>query len=391
MTRPEMFLATSALALLITATPALAQEVRSPEPTGFWLTTPYPELSLGAGKTESIPLTLRNYNLPPQRAEIVISGIPKEWNWSLKGGAREVSAAIVAPNESEKLTLEITPPANATGQSLPIEIRARHDNEVTTLPMTVRLSEATAGGVALDPELPGLKGTSRSTFSYKIQVKNEGAEDALFNLSATVPEGFQTRFKQGYGSEEITGVPVEAGSTANVTMEVVPARSASAGRYPITFQASSGAMSASTDLSLEITGEPQLSIIGPQERLSGEAVAGKASSFTFTLTNSGTAPVEGLELSSTPPSGWKVAFEPEQIDMLAPNSTRDVNVTITPSERAVTGDYMVNLRANGGGVSQSVQFRTTVRASTLWGMAGLGVIAVAVGVLGTAVTRYGRR
>ncbi|TCV68683.1 NEW3 domain-containing protein [Neorhizobium sp. S3-V5DH] len=391
MTRSAMFLTASALTLLIAATPALAQETRPAEPAGFWLTTPYPELSLGAGKTENIPLTLRNSNLPPQRAQIEVSGIPAGWKWALKGGAREVSAAIVAPNESEKLTLEITPPADATGTAVPIEIRARHDDELTTLPLTVRLAEAKASGVTLDPELPALKGGPRSTFSYKIRVKNEGAEDALLNLSATVPDGFRTRFKQGYGSEEITGVPVQAGSTADVTMEVLPTRSASAGRYPIAFQAASGAMSASTDLSLEITGEPQISIVGPQERLSGEAVAGKTSNFTFTVANNGSAPAEGLELSSTPPSGWKVAFEPEQVDVLAPNSTREINVSITPSERAVTGDYMVSLRANGSGISESVQFRTTVRASTLWGMAGLGVIAVAIGVLGTAVTRYGRR
>jgi uncharacterized membrane protein len=38
-----------------------------------------------------------------------------------------------------------------------------------------------------------------------------------------------------------------------------------------------------------------------------------------------------------------------------------------------------------------VQFRTTVRTSTIWGVAGLGVIAAAVLVLGGAVMRYGRR
>jgi uncharacterized membrane protein len=64
---------------------------------------------------------------------------------------------------------------------------------------------------------------------------------------------------------------------------------------------------------------------------------------------------------------------------------------VTPSERAVAGDYMVTLRAAGGPVSEDVQFRTTVRTSTLWGVAGLGAIAAAVLVLGVAVMRYGRR
>src|SRR5690606_4667251 len=149
--------------------------------------------------------------------------------------------------------------------------------------------------------------------------------------------------------------------------------------------------SANTTLSLELTGEPQLRIVGPQERLSGTAVAGKESSFTFTLVNTGTAPATDLELAATPPSGWTVTFEPKEVAEVAPNGTSEVNVKITPSEQAIAGDYMVSLRATNDTVSESVQFRVTVNTSTLWGAAGLGVIAVAALILGAAVMRYGRR
>ncbi|BAL07303.1 MULTISPECIES: COG1470 family protein [Bradyrhizobium] len=142
---------------------------------------------------------------------------------------------------------------------------------------------------------------------------------------------------------------------------------------------------------MEVTGEPQLRMVGPQERLSGDAVAGEESNFTFSLVNGGSAPATDIEMSASPPSGWSVTFEPKQIGSIAPNQTREVNVKIKPSERAVAGDYMVTLRSGGGGLSESVQFRTTVRTSTIWGVAGLGVIAAAVLVLGGAVMRYGRR
>lgn len=52
---------------------------------------------------------------------------------------------------------------------------------------------------------------------------------------------------------------------------------------------------------------------------------------------------------------------------------------------------MVGVRTSNDTVSESVQFRTTVKTSTLWGAAGLGVIAAAVLVMGGAVMRYGRR
>jgi len=134
-----------------------------------------------------------------------------------------------------------------------------------------------------------------------------------------------------------------------------------------------------------------VAIVGPQERLSGEAVAGKETTFTFTLVNTGTAPATDIEMTATQPTGWNVEFEPKEVAQIAPNSTAQVNVKITPSEQAITGDYMVNIRAANNDISQDVQFRVTVKTSTMWGAAGLGIIAIAALVLGGAVMRYGRR
>ena len=186
-------------------------------------------------------------------------------------------------------------------------------------------------------------------------------------------------------------MPIKAGATEDITLEVTPARAAPAGRYPIVMAVSGGGTKGTAELSIDVTGQPEVSLAGPQERLSGEAVAGKESSFTFALSNTGSAPATDIELSSSPPTGWKVEFEPKTVAALAPNATSQVNVRITPSEKAIAGDYMVPVRASGGSVSESAQFRVTVNTSTMWGAAGLGVIAAAVLVLGMAVMRYGRR
>jgi len=385
-------------AMLMAPLPLGAQETtaaqQSAELSGFWLTTSWPEMTIKPGETQSVSLSLRNEKLPPQRATIEVSGVPEGWAWSLKGGGREVTAAIVSPDSTERLTLELTPPEDAsTDGDHAIEVRARTATETVTLPLVVRLSETeeAASGLSLEPELPALRGTARSTFSFKIKVKNEGAEDGLFNLTASVPAGFQTRFKKGYGSEEITGLPIAAGASETVTMEVIPSRGVAAGRYEAGFEVSGEGLSGTTQLSLDVTGEPQVAIVGPLERLSGEAVAGRESSFTFTLVNTGTAPATDLQLSATPPSGWTVEFEPQDVAQIAPNSTGEVNVKLTPSEQAIAGDYMVSVRASNDTISESVQFRVTVRTSTMWGAVGLGVIAVAALVLGGAVMRYGRR
>ncbi|MGE4251383.1 MAG: NEW3 domain-containing protein [Parvibaculaceae bacterium] len=365
---------------------ALAAEL-----TGFWLTTPHPELTIRPGETEPIPLALRNANLPPQRASLEVSGVPQGWTWALKGGGSEISAVIVSPGTTEDVKLELTPPAGATGKRVPITVKARYGSETIDLPLAVSLSDAPKGGLELKSDLPALKGTARSTFSFKVTLTNKGAEENLVNLAAQVPEGFATRFKRGYGSEEITGLPVKAGESQDITLEVTPARGAPAGRYPVVMAVKAGDAGARTDLAIDIAGEPDIGLSGPQERLSGEAVAGKEASFPFTLTNSGSAPANGLEVSATVPSGWKAEVEPKLIETLPPTGTSEVVVKITPSERAIAGDYMVTVRASGGPASESAQFRVTVNTSTVWGVAGLGIIALAALILGLAVLRYGRR
>ena len=64
---------------------------------------------------------------------------------------------------------------------------------------------------------------------------------------------------------------------------------------------------------------------------------------------------------------------------------------ITPSDKSLAGDYMVSMRATSRGENASSQFRVTVTTSTMWGMAGAGVIGVALLLMLGAVARFGRR
>src|SRR5690606_38947122 len=140
-----------------------------------------------------------------------------------------------------------------------------------------------------------------------------------------------------------------------------------------------------------ITGQANLVLSGPGGRLSGNATAGQERTFNLQLENTGTAPAREISFSASPPSGWKVTFNPEEIAEVPAGETKEVSVAMTPSDKAIAGDYMVTVRANGDGVSDSADMRVTVETSTVWGVAGLGVIAAAVVVLGFAVSRYGRR
>ena len=109
------------------------------------------------------------------------------------------------------------------------------------------------------------------------------------------------------------------------------------------------------------------------------------------ITNTGTAPADTIELSGSAPSGWKITFDPKTIDRIAPNANKEVQALITPTEKAIAGDYVTTIRASTRGESASTTFRVTLTTSTLWGIAGVGIIGVALLVMVGAVARFGRR
>ena len=51
--------------------------------------------------------------------------------------------------------------------------------------------------------------------------------------------------------------------------------------------------------------------------------------------NTGTAEARNIELSSTPPSGWKVTFEPKTVASVPPLGESKFEAIVVPSEKAV--------------------------------------------------------
>jgi uncharacterized repeat protein (TIGR01451 family) len=164
-----------------------------------------------------------------------------------------------------------------------------------------------------------------------------------------------------------------------------------AGDYPVLVKVAAEGATAELRVTLQISGQGKLALSAKEGRLSGEATVGKTSDYTLVVTNDGTAPIDEVEMSGSVPSGWKVEFNPKTIASVAPNEKKEVQVQVTPSDKAIAGDYVASFRAGGRGESSSADFRITVTTSTIWGIVGVGIIAVALLVLLGAVARFGRR
>lgn len=381
-------------ALFLGLTPVSAEvstQGSQPALQGLWLTTDYPSVTERLGDDIQLPVTLRNMNEPPARAEFSVEGLPAGWRAEFDGGAKPITAAMVEPNETRQITLKLSPPKDAKTGSYPLHVIGKTDQNRLDLAVDLFLAEAKPAAVTLEPKLPALRGTPRSNFDFQVSVKNDSPDDQTFNLLSQAPDGFQVVFQEQYGTQELTSLPIKSGESKDIKVSLKPPQDVAAGKYPVAVRAASPKASGDAGLLLDITGQPSLSLSGPDGRLSGDATAGKDRTVSLTLRNTGTAPARAVKLDASSPSGWKVAFNPATVDEIAPGQDLQVTADMTPPEKAIAGDYVVSLRANGQGTSADADFRVTVLTSTVWGAAGLGIIGAAVVVLAFAVTRYGRR
>ena len=375
-----------------TAAPAPLAPVSNTTLQGLWLTTSFPLKVVRLGDPLSLDLNLQNRGMPPSRVELSLVGLPKGWGGEIDGGGTRIGAVMVGPDSSQPLSVKLTPSADtAAGQPYEFQIVGKTDTTTLTLPIQIAFEQPKPDAVTVVPKLPALRGTPTSAFDFDVDVRNDSPADQTFNLVADGPDGFQITFAEQYGSQQLTSIPIKAGETKSLKVSVKLPQDIAAGQYQVAVQAASPKAQAATPLVLDVTGQPAFDLNAPEGRLSGNATAGKESTFKLTLHNSGTAPATGVTFKGAAPNGWKVEFEPKELPSIGAGEDVDLSISMTPPDNAIAGDYLVALTASGGGAYQSTSYRVTVLTSTLWGIAGLGIIGAAVIVLAAAVTRYGRR
>lgn len=379
-----------ALALLAIAPAIPASAADEPPIKGLFLLTDYPGVTVRPGTTSTINLRLRNFALPPERFALSVTGVPTGWTATLLGGGQPVAAAMAVTNDSTSLQLRLDVPANAPMGTQTLTVVAKGTTEVS-LQLAVTLAKDLPAKLTLEPELPSLRGTARSTFEYQLKIKNDSGRNLVIAVAAQAPQNFETSFTEQYGSQELSSLPIEAGQSKTVKLKVRPPSTIGANRYPVSVKASAEDAQADAMVALEITGQPRLSVAGRDGVLSARAEAGREVSIPVVVTNTGTAPADEIELTSSAPSGWKINFEPKTIDRIATGQNKEVQARVTPPEKAIAGDYAPTFNVASRGENASQQFRVTVATSTMWGIVGAGIIAIALLIMVGAVARFGRR
>lgn len=363
---------------------------RAQEGSGLLLFCDYPARVAELGETVTFNLTLRLTASNPQTVYLDVKGLPEGWEATFRGGGNVVRAVYVEPEKDATVSLRVVVPDNIPGDTYRWTVAARGEGVSAEFPLEVTVAAKLPPRLSLSVDLPTLRGSATTTFRYDATLKNEGDEETTVNLQATAPQGFLVSFK--YLGQDVTSLPVGANESKRISIEARAYTQIPAGSYPIEVAAVGGESQASISLVAEVTGQPDLTIRTPDERLSTQVYTGKETPIQLLVQNTGSAPALNVELSASPPSGWSVRFEPERIPEIPVGQQVEITMHVKPADKAVAGDYMLTVRARPqDGGYESADFRITVLTSTLWGVAGIALIAIAVLVVAWAVMRFGRR
>src|SRR6185437_16808127 len=94
--------------MLIALAVLFAQPVEAadlPQAKGLWLVTDYPAITAQAGQATTVKLKVENGNLPPERVDLAVEGVPQGWRATLLGGGAPIGAAMPATNGSVPIDL----------------------------------------------------------------------------------------------------------------------------------------------------------------------------------------------------------------------------------------------------------------------------------------------
>jgi uncharacterized membrane protein len=370
------------LVLVATVSPAAAQT------TGVFLSTPYPGLTVEPGDTAGFDLSLSADS--NTAVSLAVDGVPDGWTATFRGAGFVVNQVSVGPDLAPELRLDVIVPTGTADGDYPMTINASGSGITTSLPVTVTVQGGAGGSVVLTPEFPGLRGPASSTFTFNVDIRNDTPAEVQLELAAEGPIGWTVEARPQAASQA-SSITVESGATGRITVTATPPSTVAAGLYDLRVTARGGGVDAEAALQVQITGSFSMELTTPDQRLNADVTAGSPTQFPLVILNTGSGDLADVALTATPPAGWDVTFDTENITTVPAGDFAQVTATITPSTEAIAGDYSITFRATTDEADASMDVRSTVSPSAFGGLVGIGLILLTLAALAWVFRRFGRR
>lgn len=362
---------------------------------GVILYTPYISRSATPGEDISYSISVINQSNKIENVSFSFQGMPGSWDPRLSSSSNTIQRVAVKPkklakNHSKTVTLHLSIPLKISKGIHRFIIRAETDNgDSYELPVEVNIMESGTLSTSMKVQQANMQGYAGDDFNYHFVLYNKTAQDQTYALMSNPPPGWVARFR--VSGNYATSVRLGSNSNKTIYVKVTAPKNAESDTYNIPIRASAGNSHAQDTLQTVIKGKYKLNLTTPTGRLSTEITAGSKTKLKLKLVNTGSLPLHNIKLSSTKPADWDVSFKKKKVNRLKPGETMFVDATIKASDKAIAGDYQLQIDANTNNSSSSAKFRVTVGKSLLWGGISIAIIVVVIGGIFMMVRTYGRR
>lgn len=401
-TRKKSRLITFLTLLFFTATlaamPAVAEVTEEEKPDRLvTMAMEYPGVTIAPDEDVSMDIIFYNKGKTDENVDVWIAEKPENWDVNIKTYKYAVSGVHVPSDDNKSLTFEAAPPDDVQDGIFVFRIEAKTQDDRFSMGQNVQVTiqkkkegVKDAKGVKITTSYPVLRGPSDAEFEFSLEVDSKLDEDAIFDLFAEGPEGWDINFKPAYETKYISSLRIKANQSQTVAVEVKPV-AAKEGQFPINIRVNAGDAKAEADLMVVLTGTYEIEVGTASGLLSLDAGQGKPSTVSVYIKNTGSATNNDINFMSFKPENWKVEFEPERIEALESGDLKQVDVSITPYDEALVGDYSVSIKIDGEKASKNMEFRVSVKASSAWAWIGIAIIVIVIALLTVLFRKLGRR
>jgi uncharacterized membrane protein len=246
-----------------------------------------------------------------------------------------------------------------------------------------------ARGSTFTARLINLEATAKETFRYNASLYNGKGHTAVFEFTAGLPAGWNIAFR--VEGMQVRAFRLDSNRTQDVSIEVTPSPLVQPGKYNIPVTATVEGDTMQLALEAVVKGNYAVALTTPEGLLSDEITEGSRKPIHLTIQNTGSLPLDALELSAQSPPKWDATFEPAKIERLEPGKSMDVIATVRVPDKTIAGDYVTNFAVKNSNATGNATFRMTVTTSWLAGWLGVLVILLAIGMVYYLIKKYGRR
>ncbi len=245
------------------------------------------------------------------------------------------------------------------------------------------------GKSSFTARLMNIEAATNEVFRYNTTLHNGDGKSKIVELKAELPIGWIISYK--VDGNQVTSLAMDAGKTQDISIEINAAANAAPSKYKIPVKAVSGQETLVLNLEAVVKGSYGLTLTTPSGRLSEELTSGSHQDIQLIVKNTGTLPLNDIDLSSQLPANWEASFEPSKISRLEPGKSQELKARLKVPDKTIAGDYAATFTASNPNSNAPAAFRMIVKTSLLSGWIGIMVILLSVGLVYYLIRKYGRR